>query len=159
MSCPCETLNCEDCIPEIATPPCNNGESCIEISDAACIPYTGPDLNNIGIKTGDRLNIILNKLNVNHASEGINVITTQTTSAGGSGTLGAPLAINVNIDAQPRNYLTVGTEGLAVRFTKANLQALFTFIASDADIKTSFCALVNTCGTCGIVTDMGVTMT
>ena len=56
----------KNCDPIIISncPDDNTCESCKEIIKSQCIKYTGEDLVNLGIKTGDNLNEILLQLNI-----------------------------------------------------------------------------------------------
>ena len=68
MSCTNPNCNsgcgCNGCCPPVTpptppTPPTCTGEECAEIYDAACVNYTGPNIDCFGIKTGNSLNTII----------------------------------------------------------------------------------------------------
>ena len=48
--------------------PCVDGEPCPDIVDSGCVNYEGANLDNIGVKTNDRLNVILKSINDNHST-------------------------------------------------------------------------------------------
>jgi hypothetical protein len=86
MSCNCHSChphscNCNNTPP---TPPiCNNGEKCEEVIDAGCVEYTGDNIDTFGIVTGDRMDAILNKLDLNSSSQEIVVSNTSTVNLTG----------------------------------------------------------------------------
>jgi len=68
MSCPnqnCNTgCNCNNCCPPVVpptppTPPECDGTDCVELYDAACINYTGPSIQCLGITTNANLNDVI----------------------------------------------------------------------------------------------------
>ena len=59
--------NCSQCCPPTPppippTPPICIGEDCVEIYDAACVIYTGPDISCVNVQTNDNLNTIIQLL-------------------------------------------------------------------------------------------------
>lgn len=55
------------CAPEV---PCENPETCAQIWDAHCIIWNGPDIVDLDINKGDRLDEILQKLVLNGMNPG-----------------------------------------------------------------------------------------
>lgn len=55
---------CNECppIPPII-PVCEDPEYCSELVDTRCVIYKGEDLSAINVQNGDRLNVVLQKIN------------------------------------------------------------------------------------------------
>jgi hypothetical protein len=71
MSCTNPNCNsgcgCNGCCPPVTpptppTPPTCSGEDCVEIYDAGCVNYTGPNIDCFGIRTGYSLNAIIQSI-------------------------------------------------------------------------------------------------
>lgn len=157
---PYTPLPCTICPPPEVVSPCLNGEPCLEITDAQCVGYSGEELAAIGVLTGDRLDVILRKLNINNGSASVVVEDTFSVDITGSGLTSNKLKANVVLDAVADNLLKVTTDGLKVQYTKANLLALLQMIEDDVDLQLRFCQVAANCGanTCGIPTGITATM-
>ena len=65
MSCNCISTPCgctETALTSPVTTVCNNTEPCEEITAFECVKYTGNNIYDIGINTGDRLDVVIKKL-------------------------------------------------------------------------------------------------
>jgi hypothetical protein len=65
MSCNCISTPCgctETALTSPVTTVCNNTEPCEEITAFECVSYTGNNIYDIGINTGDRLDVVIKKL-------------------------------------------------------------------------------------------------
>ncbi len=157
----CEPVPCVQTPPPEVIIPCVAGESCAEITNAKCVQYSGANLTNISVLTNDRLDVILNKININHQAAGLVIGNTPSTALSGAGTTGSPLLANINLDPIPDNLLIETSTGLKVEFTKANILGLFQMIENDTDLQAAFCTLVANCtnSTCGIPTGITATIT
>lgn len=138
---------------------CVDSELCDNITDAHCVEYTGPNLQNIGINNKDRLDTILTNLNENQETQAIEAGDTDTIHVSGNGLSSDPLSIEVKLNPDTLNLIQSTSSGLLFKWTKSNLQAFFTLVNSDNDLKNSFCSLFASCGwgDCGVATDLEVT--
>lgn len=152
---------CQECPPPVVATPCVNGEKCEEFNWVDCNIYRGPNLVHLDISTGDRLDKILEALDRDFTSAGIEVEDSDSVKLNGTGIASSKLQAEVIINPAVENLAIETSDGLLVKFTKANLLQMMTIIAADDDLKDAFCALVAGCyntGSCGLVTDMTVNM-
>lgn len=55
----CTPCRSEETIVEVTPPPVCEGETCAEITDAKCVRYSGPDIEELNITSGTNLNDII----------------------------------------------------------------------------------------------------
>jgi hypothetical protein len=150
--------NCVDCQPEQS--PCLNGESCEEVYPAECVQYNGPDLANISVLTGDRLDAILRKLNINAGSQPVTTKNTPTITLAGNGLNSNPLQATVNLDPDPDNLLVSDAGGLLFKWTVENVTTLLTLIKTTPALSNMVCDIMDYCAsqTCSVTSAMSVSM-
>jgi len=95
---------------------CSTPNPCPSYPNTECVVYTGVSLSCTGVKTNDRLNTIITKLDAKICSviAGDNLYTDNTSSLTllGGGTQESPLVGNVNISANAGNVITINSDGL-----------------------------------------------
>lgn len=150
--------NCVDCQP--VQSPCVNGEACEEVYPAECVQYNGPDLANISVLTGDRLDAILRKLNINAGSQPVTVKNSPTVTLTGNGLNNNPLQASVNLDPDPANLLVSDANGLLFKWTVENVTALLTLINTTPALADLVCSTMDYCAsqTCSIASALSVSM-
>ncbi|HEY4062333.1 MAG TPA: hypothetical protein VGM30_10555 [Puia sp.] len=150
--------NCVDVSP--IQSPCVNGEDCEEVFPAECVQYNGPDLENISVLTGDRLDAILRKLNINAGSQPVTVRSSPTVALSGNGLNTSPLQAAVVLDPDPENLITAGANGLLFKWTVENATSLMNLVFSTPALTQLFCNTLDECvaQTCSVASSLSVTM-
>ena len=140
--------------------PCVNGETCEEVYPAECVQYNGPDLANINVLTGDRLDAILRKLNINQGSQPVTTQNSSNILFTGNGLNDNPLSATVGLDPDPGNLIVDNGNGLLFKWTVANATSLLNLIYSTTALTTLFCNTLDECvaQTCSIASSLSVTM-
>lgn len=109
MSCLTDTTTCTPCNQSVSCD-CPNGRV-----DAMCVQYTGADLDNLGVTSGEYLNTILQKINDSVFTQTNFVANTTDTIRGiTGGTLGHSPMFEVRIDPDEDNAIEVTSLGLFV---------------------------------------------
>lgn len=164
-----------DCNPNIPVPtptplpPCEGGEPCREVTDAACVVYTGEPLLPVNVETNDRLDEIIQKWS-NTIQSGIQAVArldTPSTLINGNGTGLLPLKVDVRISTRPDNILKIVNEldetnvqrtGLEVILTDEIIAKLITRLVESTELNMQFCELIRPCleSACGIATSLSV---
>lgn len=164
-----------DCNPDIPVPtptplpPCEDGEACKEVADAACVVYTNEPLPFVNVDTNDRLNDIIRKWaqTTEGGTQAISTANTLSATLTGNGTSIDPLNVDVQVSTNPDNILgivdytqdTVHYTGLEVILTNEIIAAILTKIAGNPELNQQFCDLVTPCldNACNLATDLEVT--
>jgi hypothetical protein len=164
-----------DCNPNIPVPtptplpPCEDGEPCREVTDAACVVYTGAPLLPVNVETNDRLDEIIQKWsNTIHAGiQAVARLDTTSTLINGNGTGLLPLKVDVRISTRPENLLKIVNEldednvqrtGLEVILTDEIINKIVTRLVESPALNMQFCELIRSCleNACGIATSLTV---
>ena len=95
---------------------CSTYNPCNSYPNAQCVYYTGASLSCTGVKTNDRLDIIIQKMDTKICSvvAGQVLYTDNTNSIThlGEGTESSPLMSNVNISGDADNIISIHSDGL-----------------------------------------------
>jgi hypothetical protein len=164
-----------DCNPDVPIPtptplpPCEEGEACKEVVDAACVVYTNEPLPFVNVDTNDRLNDIIRKWaqGVEGGTQAVSTENTLSATIEGNGSSLNPLNVDVQVSTNPDNILkvvdyTAGSThytGLEVILTDEIIAKLFTQIVGNLELNLQFCELVKPClaNACNLATNLNVT--
>jgi hypothetical protein len=143
----------------VPLPPCPEGESCDEVTDAHCVIYTGPDQDSIKVKSGDKLDGIIQKWGQNHLTQAIATKNTNDISFSGNGQNLTPLEASVNLDPDTHNLISKTGKGLISLVNLCLIQDFASIVTSNPEAHKLFCDLISSCtaGYCGSATDLVVT--